>query len=104
MRQFDLFANPLVSARRTMPYILLLQSDFAQTGRDRVVAPLIVRGRSPPIEWRLMPTVVVDGRELNIVIPGLTAVSARELRESIGNIGTERNAIVAALDFLFLGI
>ncbi len=104
MKQFDLFANPLPSARRAMPYIVLLQSDFARTGRDRVVAPLIVRSRTPPIEWRLMPRVVVEGRELNILIPGLTAVSASELGKPVGSLAAERDAIVAALDFLFLGI
>ena len=104
MKQFDLFANPLPSARRATPYIVLLQSDLARTGRDRVVAPLIIRGRTPPIEWRLMPRVIVDGRELNILIPGLTVVSVRDLHEPVGSIAAERDAIVAALDFLFLGI
>ena len=104
MKQFDLFISPLPSARRAMPYIVLLQSDFARTGRDRVVAPLIVRQRTPPIEWRLMPRVVVEGQELNVLIPGLTAVSADELRRPVGNLAAERDAIVAALDFLFLGI
>ncbi len=70
MRQLDLFSSPLPNARRAIPYIVLLQSDFARTGRDRVLAPLIVRSRTPPIEWRLMP----------------------------------RDAIVAAPDFLYLGI
>jgi hypothetical protein len=51
-----------------------------------------------------MPRVIVDGRELNILIPGLTVVSVRDLHEPVGSIAAERDAIVAALDFLFLGI
>jgi toxin CcdB len=104
MKQFDLFSNLLPSARRAMPYTVLLLSDFARTCRDRVVAPLIVRNRTPPIEWRLMPRVVVEGRDLSILIPGLTAVSVNELRTPVGSLADERDAIVAALDFLFLGI
>ena len=87
-----------------MPYIVLLQSDFARTGRDREVAPLIVRNRTPSIEWRLMPRVFVEDQELNILVPGLTAVSVNELRKPVGSSAAERDAIVAALDFLFLGI
>ena len=40
MRQFDVFANPIVRVRRAMPFVVLLQSDRARTGRDRVVAPM----------------------------------------------------------------
>jgi CcdB protein len=46
----------------------------------------------------------VEGRDLNILIPGLTAVSVNELRTPVGSLAAERDAIVAALDFLFLGI
>jgi hypothetical protein len=51
-----------------------------------------------------MPRVVVEGQELNILVPGLTAVSVNELRKPVGSLAAEREAIVAALDFLFLGI
>jgi hypothetical protein len=40
MHQFDVFANPVARAGHALPFIILLQSDRAQTGGDRVVAPL----------------------------------------------------------------
>ena len=40
MHQFDVLDNPIPRARRTMPFVVILQSDLAETGHDRVVAPL----------------------------------------------------------------
>ena len=45
MAQFDVFVNPIVAARRAYPFVAVLQSDLADTGRDRIVAPLAPRGR-----------------------------------------------------------
>lgn len=104
MRQFDVFTNPIVRVRRAMPFVVLLQSDRARTGRDRVVAPIALRGHLPPLGLRLIPAVVIDGREFGILIPGLAAVRTAELTNLIANIDEFRDRIVAALDQLFLGI
>ena len=40
MRQFDVLDNPIPRARQALPFVAILQSDLAETGRDRVVAPL----------------------------------------------------------------
>jgi hypothetical protein len=34
MRQFDVLDNPIPGARRAMPFVAILQSDLAETGRD----------------------------------------------------------------------
>ena len=45
IRQFDVLDNPVPRARAALPLVVILQSDFAETGRERVVAPLTQRSR-----------------------------------------------------------
>jgi hypothetical protein len=39
-----------------------------------------------------------------LVVPGLAAIDARDLRELRGTLVAHREMIVAALDYLFLGV
>lgn len=103
MGQFDVFPNPVSGARRLLPFVILLQSDLADTGPDRVVAPLALRDRLPPLSGRLMPLCSINGRDHGILVPGLSTVRARGLGSPVVNLSAERDAIVAALDYLFLG-
>lgn len=101
---FDAFTNPIVRVRRAMPFVVLIQSDRTRTGRDRVEAPIALRGDLPPLGLRLIPAVVIDGRDFGVLIPGLAAVNARALTNLIADVERCRDRTVAALDELFLGI
>jgi toxin CcdB len=103
MRQFDVFPNPVARLRRLLPFVVVLQSDRARAGRDRVIAPMAPRPSLPPLGLRLIPAVTVEGRELGVLIPGLVTAAASDLRAAVANIDFARNDIVAALDYLFLG-
>ena len=103
MRQFDVFANPIGRVRRQFPLVVLLQSDRARMGRDRVIAPVAPCSALPPLDLRLIPTVMLDGRELGILVPGLGPGAAPDLRNAIANVEGARDSIIAALDYLFLG-
>jgi toxin CcdB len=104
MRQFDVFPNPIARLRRYLPLVVLLQSDRAKTGRDRVIAPMAPRSTLPPLGLRLIPAVSIEGRELGVLIPGLATIAAIDLRAAVANIDFARDDIIAALDYLFLGI
>lgn len=104
MAQFDVFDNPITRARRAYPFVAVLQSDLADTGRDRMVAPLVPRARLPGTVGRLTPHVAVVGVEHVLLVPSMTAVRADDLRAPRGALTSYRDAIVAALDFLFLGV
>ncbi len=41
MNQLDIFTNPIARARRAYPFVVVLQADLADPGRDRIVAPLV---------------------------------------------------------------
>jgi hypothetical protein len=104
MRQFDVLDNPIARARRTMPFVAILQSDLAQTGPDRVVAPLAPTAAMPPLAGRLIPIVDVEGRDYALLVPALTALRAADLRQVVANLAAERTRILAALDYLFIGV
>lgn len=104
MAQFDVFINPIPRARRAYPYVAVLQSDLAETGRERIVAPLAPRARLSGTAGRLTPHVSVSDVAHVLLVPAMTAIAAGDLREPRGQLGAYREAIVAALDYLFLGV
>lgn len=104
MAQFDVFVNPIAQARRVYPYVAVLQADVADTGRERIVAPLVPRSRLPGTVGRLTPHVRVSDLDHVLLVPRMAAIAAADLRELRGRLTSHRDAIVAALDYLFLGV
>ncbi len=102
--QYDVVDNPVPRARRAFPLVAILQSDLADTGSDRIVAPLVPGDDIPGVVGRLMPIVKVQGVDYALIVPRLTAVAAAELRAVKDNLSAYRSDIVAALDLLFLGV
>ncbi len=86
-----------------MPFVAILQSDLAETGSDRVVAPLAPTAAMPLLAGRLIPIVDVENRDYALLVPALTALPAADLRRVIANVAGARPRILAALDYLFVG-
>jgi toxin CcdB len=104
MRQFDVLDNPIPRARQALPFVTILQSDLADTGPDRVVAPLAPPAFMPPLAGRLIPIVKVNGQDYALLIPALAAARAADLRQVVASLAAERMRILAALDYLFIGV
>jgi toxin CcdB len=102
--QYDVFDNPIPQARRAFPFVAVLQSELADTGRDRMVAPLVPRTRMTGTVGRLTPVVQVASVEHVLLVPRMTAIAATDLRTVIDGLAAYRGDIVAALDYLFLGV
>lgn len=102
--QYEVFENPILRARRAFPFVSILQSDLADTGSDRIVAPLVPRARISGAVGRLMPVVKVLGVDHLLVVPRLVPMTAADLRTAKDNLTIYREEIVAALDLLFLGV
>jgi hypothetical protein len=81
-----------------------VQSDLAETGRERIVAPLVPTARLTGSAGRLTPHVRVSDVDHVLLVPSMAAISAGDLRELRGQLIAHREAIVAALDYLFLGV
>jgi toxin CcdB len=104
MPQLDVFVNPIARARRAYPFVVVLQSDVADTGRERIVAPLAPRTRLSGTKGKLTPHVKVGGIEHVVLVPRLASVRTDDLRDFCGKLSEYREPIVAALDYLFLGV
>jgi toxin CcdB len=102
--QLEVFPNPLVRARRAFPYVVVLQSDVSVQGRERIVAFLAPRSQVAPLAGRLTPIVEFAGKEFVVLMPWMTNVAASELRKPVADLGSFRDGIVDAVDWLFLGI
>jgi len=103
MRQFDVLANPIPRARRALPFVMILQADLVETGRDRVVAPLAPSAAMPSLAGRLIPVVTLSEGAHALLVPSLTTMPAADLRQAVANLEHDRDRIMAALDYLFLG-
>jgi toxin CcdB len=104
MKQFDVFRNPVTGARRAFPFVVVLQSDVAQLGRGRAVAPLAPRSAFPDIAGRLTPIVRVQRKEHVLLITSLATLPAQSLRDSVASLADRRDDILAAVEYLFSGV
>jgi toxin CcdB len=104
MAQFDVYANPLLTARRAYPFVVAMQSDIANFANEQIVAPLAPKTAVPNIAGRLAPTVVVDELEHIVLIPRLTTIRSRDLAHSVASIASSRRDLLAAIDYLFFGV
>jgi toxin CcdB len=104
MAQFDVFDNPIAKARRAYPFVVALQSDFAQNARDQIVAPLVPLESIPKVVSRLTPIVAVNGTEHMVLVPALTGMHLRDLVERRASLATARSELLGAIDYLFFGV
>jgi toxin CcdB len=101
-RQFDVVANPDADDARHRPYLVILQSDLVSNLRSTVVAPLVARNDMVGAR-QLNPLVTVDGLEYWIAVYELFAIEQHMLGPKIASVADQRDALVAAIDFLFTG-
>lgn len=104
MKQFDVFRNPVTGARRAFPFVVVLQSDVAQLGAERAVAPLAPRSAFPEIAGRLTPIVRIQRKEHVLLVTSLTTLPAQSLRDAVATLADRRHDILAAVDYLFFGV
>ena len=91
--------------RRAYPFVVTLQSEFAQYARQQIVAPLVpVGSMMPKVISRLTPIVALDGADHLVLIPALTGLQARDLKERSASIAAARSELLAAIDYLFFGV
>ena len=104
MAQFDVYRNPNPASRGRVPYLLDVQSGLLEPLATRVVVPLcrprVLRGKAAE---RLNPVFEVEGRKVFMLTPELSGVPCKAVGERVGNLASERAAIIAALDMVFTG-
>jgi toxin CcdB len=104
MAQFDVFVNSVAATRRAYPFVVALQSDFAQNARGQIVAPVVPVASIPKVISRLTPVVALDGKEHMVLVPALAGMSVLDLRQRHASLASSRSELLAAIDFLFFGV
>ena len=101
MSQFDVYRH--AGDKRT-PLLLDVQADVLAVLPTRLVVPLRAfgRGTSKPLT-RLNPIVDIAGTAYIAVFQELAAVPAAMLATRVSSAATQRDALIAAIDWAFTG-
>lgn len=104
MAQFSVYRNKNPRTKATFPLMVDVQSDLLEPLGTRVVVPLTkTPGLTKKRVSHLTPEMPFGGDRYVLMTPQLAGVSLAELGPIAGTLVTERQAILAALDFLLTG-
>jgi toxin CcdB len=105
MPQFALYRNRNPASRTRFPLLLDIQSDLLKGLATRVVVPLALASAARARSMRsLTPVLKFEGKEFLMLTPQFAGITARELGPAVGDLASDRDKIVAALDFLLSGV
>ncbi len=104
MTQFEVFANPVARSRPSYPFVVMLQADFARGGRERAVAPVAPRAAFPVNSGRLTPIMTIDHDEFVLLVTSVTTIPMQDLGRAVASLADRRDDILAAIDYLFVGV
>ena len=99
--QHDIFVHPMRRVRTSFPFIILLQSDYAES-EPRLCAPLFPVNSGSTL--RGVPVISMDGRFFAVALLRVFAVPRLMLRVPIASAASHRDAILRELDWLFTGL
>ncbi len=99
MAKYDVYSSISSSSE----YLLDLQDEIIDNLSTRVVAPLVPVDEVPRRMKILNPIISVAGVEYLLMTHLLAAIPASTLKIKVGSVLTQRDEIIASLDFLFTG-
>lgn len=104
MTQFAVHRNKSQRTKSTFPLLVDVQSDLLDQLQTRVVIPLTKTSAlaKKPLS-NLTPTLKFDGETYVLVTPQLAGIARTDLGAQVGSLAEQRQAILAALDFLLMG-
>lgn len=99
MPKYDVYRDP----RGTENLLLNVQTDVLDTLETRMAIPLLPDLPTRKLVRQLNPIFEIAGRRYVLATQHMLAVPAGALRESVGNVREQADAITAAIDFLHQG-
>lgn len=84
-------------------FVLDCQTDLLSDLNTRLVVPLLPLGQAPKPAARLNPVFDVHGAKVVMVTQFAASVPTLELGEIVQSLGSDHDAICAALDILIIG-
>jgi toxin CcdB len=104
MAQFSVYRNKNPRTKATFPLLVDVQSDLLEPLNTRVVIPLTkAPGLTKKPVSHLTPEVTFGGERYVLMTPQLAGINRSELGSHAGSLAEERQAILAAIDFLVTG-
>jgi toxin CcdB len=105
LAQFDIYVNPQVASRQSVPFVVDVQSGLIDQLPTRLVMPLSRVGASQAkLPLNLCLLVEVDGESL-VLLPHLAApLATRSLKNTGGSLRHRASEISAALDAVLSGL
>ena len=105
MDQFDLYANTDKDTNKIYPYFVDIQSGLLETLNSRVVIPLTpIRKSDETYPQNLCPIIKINNKKFALLTHQLTSISVSHLKKKETSLASNRDDIVAAIDFLVTGI
>jgi toxin CcdB len=104
MAQFDVYLNPNPDTRKSIPYLLDVQTDLLDTLATRVVVPLVLAEEMGLAAKNLNPQFKIKGVAVVMSSAELAGIPNRSLGDKVASLKNKRDEIITALDLLFTGI
>jgi len=103
MAQFDVYANPNPATKRTIPFLLDIQTDLLNNLTTRVVIPLYKVSAMGKAAKHLNLQLSVKRTTVIMSTAELAGVAVNRLGDQVCSLKEHRNEIIAAIDFLVTG-
>ena len=104
MAQFSVYRNKNPRTKATFPFLVDVQSDLLEPLGTRVVVPLTkAPGLAKKPVSHLAPEISFSGDRYLLMTSQLAGVTLSDLGPVAGTLVEERQAILAAVDFLLTG-
>lgn len=102
MRFLDICLNPAARDKpnHSVPYLLIVQGDYVDVDKTRVVIPLYRLSAVERPVVRLMPSIRVGEEELVAVTPQIGAVPVTRIGSVVASAAHAHSAIRRAIDVL----
>lgn len=104
MAQFDVYKNTNPKTRRSVPFLVDVQSDLLDPIATRVVIPLVRTSKATQPITRLNPEFEIEGTKVMLSTPELAGIPFSEVGKQIMSLKECRTDIINALDVLFTGV
>lgn len=101
MRQFDVFRNPSLEARKVAPFLVMLSSHHLR-GIDEIIVAPVVNDATETVSG-LEILVEIEGQRLTLVISEMFSLTPTGSRVAIDNLSYLEDDIRRAVDRLFTG-
>jgi toxin CcdB len=101
LRQFDVFRNPSLEARKVAPFLVMLSSHHLRGIDEIIVAPLV--NDAAETVGILEIVTDIEGERLTLVISEMFSVTPTGLRGAVDNLSYLEDNIRRAVDRLFTG-